>query len=496
MSKIVYLCLLVGLFISCASGYDFEIVDNEGDGQKTSTTIKHENIIILSEKEASELVYTENEDEITFTNFNCDNVNIGDYIMIHPNQNFEEGLLIKIDDCKTNDVSIIIKKGKADLREIYPNFQYNGPLVFENLETRSSLTSLKHSDCIHYNGLDVDYSFEGGINFMDSHIMITNNTVDVWFKVRIYGKCKAKVSGTLNVASAKIPLFNLLNYNIKIPYNRNDSIVEYLPLPISIKIPCSLEFSCKEIPVEGTLIEKEFDRIFEIDNKLDNPETRSLHFENKNWGVDFNVGNPKSMQMGFCVGVKLSSFRVFKILQADLEYGINSSLNLYSNEYGVHPRLKWYYFTRLFGNVVGNIDFDEILWQSESDSLKLYPSYIVNNFDPLLSTFHTMINFNDMHVLNAPIEYGYVIHENEELPSYSPSSYVVRGIVNNTEEIKLNKIRDFLYDFNESNFDSGEYYIEPYVKTELGITALPFEKYNIKSNISIPDDDDDDWIVD
>ena len=231
-------------------------------------------------------------------------------------------------------------------------------------------------------------------------------------------------------------------------------------------------------------------------NKLDNSETRSLHFENKNWGVDFEIGNPKSVQIGFCVGVKLSSFRVFEILQADLEHGINSSFNLFSNEYGVHPQLKWYYFTRLFGNVMGNIDFDKVLWQSESDSLKLYPSYKLNNFDPLSSTFHTMINFNDMHVLNGPIEYGYVIHEEEELPSYSPSFYITRGIVNNTKEIELNKVRNFLYDFNDSNFDSGEYYIEPYVKTELGITALPFEKYNIKSSISIPDDDDDDWIVD
>jgi len=500
MDKIAYFFILWGMFVSCSSGYDIEINDNNEDEQNASTTIKYENIIILGEEDVSKLSYTENNNEITFTNLFCD-INNGDYIMSYPNHYFDEGLLIKIDNFKTHNNKVIISKGDIDLREIYSDFSYSGPLIFESLETRSSLTSLKYSDSIQYNGLKLDYTFEGGINFLDSQITIDENGANAWFKIRVYGKCKANVSGTLNVATIKVPLFNLLNYNVKIPYAKN----KYLSLPISIKVPCSLDISCEKLPINGTLIEKDFDRIFELGDNLSNHKTRTLSIENKDWGVNMKIERPDSIQAGFCIGVQLSTFKIIKIAQVDLEHGIKTSFDLHPKIYGINPQFKWHYFIRLFGyyrtlwnlsDTMGKVKFDELLWQSESDSLKLYPSYKLNNFDPLLSISHTMINFNDMHVLNGPLEYGYVIHEKEELPSYSSSSYIVRGVVNNTGEIELNKVRDFLYDFNDSNFDPGEYYIEPYVKTELGITALPFERHTIKSNISIPDDDDDDWIVD
>ena len=491
--------ILCGILVSCSSGYDLEINDKKDDGQNTSTATKYDNIVILGEEDASRLSLTENGNEITITNFKSD-INKGDYIICYPNQYFEEGLLIKVDSFKTNDNNVIISKGNVDLREIYSDFSYSGPLVFEGLETRSSLSSLKYSDSISYNGLNISYAFEGSITFLDSHITINENGANAWFKIRIYGKCKAKVSGTLNVSSARIPLFNLVNYKVKIPYAKN----KYLSLPISVKVPCSLDISCDKLPVNGTLIEKEIDRIFELGDNLNAQKNRILLIENDDWGVNMEIGRPDPIQAGFCIGIKLSTFKIITIAQADIEYGFNMSIDLHSNTYGVNPQCKWNYFIRLFGyyrtlwnlsNAFGKVEFDELLWQSEPNSLKLHPTYSLNNYDPLLSTFHTIINFNDMHVLNGPIEYGYVIHNEEKLPAYPSSSYIVRGIVNNTEEIKFNRVRNMIYDFRDSYFDPGEYYIEPYVKTVIGITALPFEKYTIKPNISIPDDNDDDWIV-
>lgn len=63
MDKIAYFFILWGMFVSCSSGYDIEINDNNEDEQNASTTIKYENIIILGEEDVSKLSYTENKNE-------------------------------------------------------------------------------------------------------------------------------------------------------------------------------------------------------------------------------------------------------------------------------------------------------------------------------------------------------------------------------------------------------------------------------------------------
>ena len=58
MDKVAYFFILWRMFVSCSSGYDVEIDDNNEDEQNASTTIKYENIIILGEEDVLKLSFS------------------------------------------------------------------------------------------------------------------------------------------------------------------------------------------------------------------------------------------------------------------------------------------------------------------------------------------------------------------------------------------------------------------------------------------------------
>lgn len=490
--KVIVCFLLCYVFSSCSSGYDVEFIEDEDNGN--ISTVKYENVIIISDEDSANLSYTENGDEVIIGQMDCD-IKCGDYIMINPNANFEEGVLIKIDDYKKNGDKIVIKKGDVNLTEIFKDFSYNGPIEIESTGTRSS----QYTDSLSYNGLDIRYFIDAGINILDSHILINGDGASASFNVRVYGECKVNVTGTLKKASVVVPIFSLPKFNVKIPYAKN----KYISLPLSIKVPYSLELSCENVPINGNLIEKKIDRQFQIGDEYSFSNSKSLTLENDNWGTKLEIGSPDVIQMGLCMGVEISTFGL-KIAKVDLEHGVNASLDLNSKPYGVFPKYKQFNFIRLFGyyrslwhlsNAIKKNEFDEILWKYDLDSLDLYPRYAMNEYALLSGTNHTVVYFNDMFILNGPIEYGYVIHKEDSLPAYPSPSYLPIGLINNPEELKNNKVRSFMYDFEHSNFEPGDYYIEPYVKSGFGVTSMPLIKCMVKPSITIPDDDDE-WIVD